>query len=101
MGIITISQIHGSFADSRVRVLSPQPRSRVSVVTGLRSSKSPMGRRCPTSVGDSEEATPTTSRQSRRTVCVEKWPEAKAECDPAYHTGRQKPSPRRGEFFIH
>ncbi len=31
MGIITISQIHGSFADSRVRVLSPQPRSRVSV----------------------------------------------------------------------
>src|SRR5258706_318884 len=28
MGIITISQIHGSFADSRVRVLSPQPRSR-------------------------------------------------------------------------
>ena len=31
MGIITISQIHGSFADSRVRVLSPQPRSPVSV----------------------------------------------------------------------
>ena len=28
MGIITISQIHGSFADSRVRVLSPQPGSR-------------------------------------------------------------------------
>ena len=30
MGIITISQIHGSFADSRVRVLSPQPTSPVS-----------------------------------------------------------------------
>src|SRR5712691_11261514 len=27
MGIMTISQIHGSFADSRVRVLSPQPSS--------------------------------------------------------------------------
>src|SRR6266481_1766762 len=30
MGIITISQIHGSFADSRVRVLHAQPRSQVS-----------------------------------------------------------------------
>ena len=37
MGIITISQIHGSFADSRVRVLPPQPRSRVSTNQRCRS----------------------------------------------------------------
>jgi hypothetical protein len=43
MGIITMSQIHGSFADSRVRVLSPQPRSRslgIAVVSAGRASMS-------------------------------------------------------------
>jgi|SRR6516164_3909880 len=29
--------------------------------------------------------TPTTSRESRRAVCAEKWPEAQAERDSAYH----------------
>src|SRR6266487_3813887 len=32
----------------------------------------------------------TTSRESRRTVCVGKWPKAERSRDPAYHTGRQK-----------
>jgi hypothetical protein len=45
MGIITISQIHGSFADSRVRVLSPQPCSQslwaMFRVTGFRGCRKP------------------------------------------------------------
>jgi hypothetical protein len=37
-------QIHGSFADSRVRVLSPQPRSLVSVLDASTKEKPPGGR---------------------------------------------------------
>jgi hypothetical protein len=38
--------------------------------------------------------TPTTSRESRRTVCVEKWPKAKPSVTPAYH--RKAETIRRG-----
>ena len=41
---------------------------------------------------------PTTSRQSRRTVCVGKWPEAKPSVTRPI-TGRQKPSLGGGSFF--
>src|SRR2546426_4740588 len=43
--------------------------------------------------------TPTTSRESRRAVCVEKWPEAKPSVTRPI-TGRQKPSPAAGGGFF-
>jgi quercetin dioxygenase-like cupin family protein len=39
------------------------------------------------------------AEEARRTVCVEKWPEAERSRDPTYHTGRQKPSPAAGVVF--
>jgi hypothetical protein len=44
--------------------------------------------------------TPTTSRRIATHVCVGKWPEADRSRDPAYHTGRQKPSPAAGAVFL-
>src|SRR6266404_8569790 len=41
---------------------------------------------------------PTTSRESRRTVCVGKWPRSQAERDPAYHR-KAETIPRGGVVF--
>jgi hypothetical protein len=45
--------------------------------------------------------TPTTSRRIARRRLRRKWPEAERSRDPAYHIGRQKPSPGRGTGLDH
>src|SRR5260370_27271189 len=42
---------------------------------------------------------PTTSRESRRTVCVGKWPRSQAESDPAYRR-KAETIPRGGGSFF-
>jgi hypothetical protein len=42
---------------------------------------------------------PTTSRESRRTVCEEKWPRRRAERDRAYRT-KAETIPRGGGSFL-
>src|SRR5260221_2226273 len=42
---------------------------------------------------------PTTSRESRRTVCVGKWPRSQAESDPAYRRKAETIPRGGGRFF--